>query len=456
MRLHPCAYCIVAALLVCASAWAQSSEATSTDAAALTARVDRIFAPWDKPDSPGCALAVVKDGCVAYQRGYGSANLDYNVPISSESVFYIASLSKQFVAASVALLAQQGKLSLDDDVRKHIPELPDYGHTITIRHLIHHTSGLRGYLTLMQLAGMRWEDVHSEEEILDLVCRQKELNFAPGEQYRYCNTGYLLLAAIVKRVSGKSLRQFTEQELFQPLGMTHTHFHDDPTHVVKNRAISYAPSANGAFRISYLANWDKVGSGGLLTNAEDLVRWDRNFYDKKLGGEELLNTLHSRGTLNDGTVPPYAFGLIVGEYKGLKTVSHGGSFMGFRTVLLRFPEQAFSVIILANLADVNPTALAKEVADVYLSESICAQLEIYCGTYVSDELEATYRVLIDGADLRVERPAAETIPLTGDGDDDAFALGGMQITFTRNGEKSVTGFVLNAGNADGIQFLRRE
>lgn len=455
MKIHQCAY-VVAGLLMSASAWGQSSEGAPGDAAALTAQVDPIFARWDKQDSPGCALAIVKDGRIVYQRGYGSANLDYDVPITSESVFYIASVSKQFVAAAVALLAQQGKLSLDDDVRKHVPELPDYGHTITIRHLIHHTSGLRGYLTLMQLAGMRWEDVHSEQELLDLICRQKELNFAPGEQYRYCNTGYFLLAEIVKRVSGKTLRQFTKDEMFEPLGMTNTHFHDDATHVVKNRAVSYAPSGNGTFRVSYLANWDKVGSGGLLTNVEDLVRWDRNFCEKKLGGEDLVNTLHQRGKLNDGTVLPYAFGLIVGEYKGLATVSHGGSFMGFRTVLLRFPGHAFSVIILANLADVNPTALAQDVADVYLAEPIREHLAEYCGTYTSDELGVRYEVRLESADLVVDRPATETAPLGGDGKDGTFSLGGMQVKFSRNEGKGVTGFVLNAGNADGIRFVREQ
>jgi CubicO group peptidase (beta-lactamase class C family) len=458
MRLHQytCVAVGVVVIGMCTSASAQTSEGQSSDAAARTARIDRIFAPWDKPDSPGCALAVVKDGHVVYQHGYGSANLDYNVPITPESVFYIASLSKQFVAASVALLAQQGKLSLDDDVREYVPELPDYGHTITIQHLVHHTSGLRDYLTLMQLAGMRWEDVHSEQEILELVCRQKGLNFAPGEKFRYCNTGYLLLAEIVHRVSGRTLRQFAQQEIFRPLGMVHSHFHDDSTHVVPNRAISYAPAENGTFRVNYLANWNKVGSGGLLSTAEDLARWDRNFYDKKLGGEEFVKTLHCRGTLNDGTVLPYAFGLVIGEYRGLKTVSHGGSFMGFRTVLMRFPEQTFSVIILANLADVNPTALAQEVAKVYLAEPLREHLADYCGGYTSDELAATYCVRLEGADLVVKRPAAGATPLSGDGKDDVFGLAGMEVKFSRDSEKHVTGFVLNAGNADGIWFVRDE
>lgn len=456
MRRYEYACVAAAILLTSTAASAQTSEGTSTDAAALTAQVDRIFARWDKPDSPGCALAVVKDGCVVYQRGYGSANLDYKVPLGPESVFYLASVSKQFTAAAVALLAQQGKLSLDDDVRTYVPELPDYGRTITIEHLVHHTSGLRDYLTLMQLAGMRWEDVHSEREILELVCRQKELNFAPGEKYRYCNTGYLLLAEVVHRVSGKTLRQFTQEEIFRPLGMAHSHFHDDPTHVVPNRAIGYAPAEHGTFRLDYLANWNKVGSGGLLSTAEDLARWDRNFYDKKLGGEQLIKTLERRGTLNDGTVLPYAFGLVIGEYRGLKTVSHGGSFMGFRTVLLRFPEQAFSVIILANLADVNPTALAQAVAEVYLAEPMREHLAAFCGNYRSDELAVAYHVRLDGADLVVDRPASEASELTGDGKDDTFSLGGMQVKFTRDNEKHVTGFVLNAGNADGIRFVRCE
>src|SRR4051812_2885249 len=201
--------------------------------------IDRVFAEWDKPTTPGCALGVVQDGRMVYERGYGMANLDYDIPNGPGMVYYIGSDSKQFTAAAVALLALRGQLSLDDDIRKYFPELPDYGTLIRVRHLIHHTSGIRDIYTLMSLRGDRLEDVFPDSEALALIFRQKGLAFTPGSAYSYSNSGYFLLAQLVKRVSGRSLREFTDAEFFQPLGMTSTHFHDDPGHVMKNRAMSY-------------------------------------------------------------------------------------------------------------------------------------------------------------------------------------------------------------------------
>ncbi len=239
-------------------------------------RVDKLFAQWDKPGSPGCALAVIENGKTIYERGYGSANLECNIPITPESVFYVGSCSKQFTAMSIALLAHQGKLSLDDDIRKYVPEMPDYGSPITVRQLIHHTSGLRDYLSLLGIAGLDFGSYH-KPDVLELIARQKELNFKPGDQYLYSNSGYFLLAVIVERVSGKSFREFTQENIFKPLGMTHTHFHDDYTMLIKNRASGYFPADQGAFR-NFISTFDCVGSGGLFTSVEDLYFWDQNFY----------------------------------------------------------------------------------------------------------------------------------------------------------------------------------
>ena len=306
---------------------------------------------------------MIRDGRFIYQRGYGMANLDHNIPLSPTSVFYIASTSKQFAAASVALLARQGKISLDDDIRKYMPEMPRYQHPVTIRQLVHHTSGIRDYLTLMSLAGMRYEDVYSEEEMVALPARQKELNFTPGDEHLYSNSGYFLLSVIVKRASGKSLRQFADEQIFKPLGMSHTHFHDDRAMVVKNRVTSYFPKREGGFGVHVNNNFDKVGDGGLLTTIEDLARWDRNFYDYQVGGKAFVDQLLTPGQLNNGEKLQYAFGLSVGEYKGVKMVSHGGGFFGFRTEMIRFPEQKFSVICLCNLGSINAAGLARQVAD---------------------------------------------------------------------------------------------
>jgi CubicO group peptidase (beta-lactamase class C family) len=257
------AACAALALLAPAFASGQSPR---------NAAVDRVFAQWDTPGSPGCALGVVRGGRLLYERGYGMANLDYDIPNGPTMVYYIGSDSKQFTAAAVALLSLRGQLSLDDDLRKYFPELPDYGTPVRIRHLIHHTSGLRDIYTLMSLRGDRLEDVFPDSQALALIARQRGLAFTPGSAYSYSNTGYFLLAQLVKRVSGRSLREFADAEIFRPLGMTNTHFHDDPGHVMKNRAMSYEPDGKGGFVISYLQNFDKVGAGGLYSTVHDLQR----------------------------------------------------------------------------------------------------------------------------------------------------------------------------------------
>jgi len=336
-----------------------------TDSTSAT-RIDQLFAQWDKPDSPGCALAVIKDGQTVYRRGYGSANLDYGIPLSSKSVLNIASISKQFTAMSVALLAKQGKISLDDDVHKYLPELPQYQSPITIRHLLYHTSGIREYPHLMQLAGIRFQDA-TDDEILKIIARQKELNFKPGNEYLYSNSGYFLLAQIVKRASGKSLREFAAEHIFQPLGMVNTHFHDDSTEVVKNRATGYAARKGGGFAVETTASAG-VGEGGLFTTIDDLILWDKIFYEPKLnGGPELIREFVTPGTLNNGQKIEYAFGLEFETYKGLKVVGHGGAYNGFSTDMIRFPDQRFTVIGLCNLANIESGRLTRQVADIYLA-----------------------------------------------------------------------------------------
>ncbi len=348
---------------------AAQTDQAAAPAGDLTKRVDQLFAQWDKPDSPGCALAVIKDGKIVYKRGYGMADLERDVPITPKSVFDIGSTSKQFVAMSIALLARQGKLSLDDDIRKHIPEMHAYDQPVTIRHLIHHTSGIRDYLGLMALAGMRFENDYHDEEIIALIAKQKELNFKPGEEFLYSNSGYFFLAEIVKRASGKPLGEFARENIFKPLGMNNTQFYDDYTRIIKNRALGYSPRKGGGFSYeTYL--FDLVGDGGLLTTVEDLFLWDQNFYDNKLGGggRELIDQVLTVGSLNNGKKLDYGFALFVGQHKGLKMISHGGAWAGYRAEMLRFPDQRFSVICLSNLGSFNPTALATKVADIYLAD----------------------------------------------------------------------------------------
>jgi CubicO group peptidase (beta-lactamase class C family) len=297
------------------------------------------------------------------------ADLDHDITINPETVFHVASISKQFTAAAILLLAQEGKLSLDDDVRKYIPELPDFGALITIRHLIHHTSGLRDQWSLLGLAGWRYSlDLITDDDVLDVMSRQKELNFLPGEKHVYCNTGYTLLAQIVKRVSGQSFREFTTSRIFKPLDMKSTHFRDDHAEIVKHIAYGYVNGEGGnGYRLS-VTNFDTVGATSLLTTVEDLAQWDENFYNPRVGGAALVQQQLERGKLNSGKELDYAAGLVHGKYRGLRTIDHGGADAGYRADLLRFPEQHFSVACLCNKGEIQPGMLTQKVADIYLAE----------------------------------------------------------------------------------------
>jgi CubicO group peptidase (beta-lactamase class C family) len=385
--------CLIAALILVCAGVAKAEEPGSE-----SARVDRLFAEWDKPTSPGCAVGVMKDGRIIHERGYGMADLDHDVKLSPTTVFHVASMSKQFTAAAILMLVHDGKISLDDPVRKYRPELPDLG-PITLRQLLHHTSGLRDQWELLTLAGWRYSlDLITDDDILAVLSRQKALNFAPGSKYLYSNSGYTLLAQVVKRVSGQSFRTYTSTRLFSPLGMSQSHFRDDHAEIVKQAAYGYAPSKDG-LKLS-ITNFDTVGATSLLTTVRDLALWDENFYTGRVGGQALIDRLQERGSLNDGTQLGYASGLEIGKYRGLNMVSHAGSDAGYRANLIRFPDQHFSVAVLCNLASTNPTALARKIADIYLASALGAvtppaaaqspqpgreQLEKWAGLYVAPE-----------------------------------------------------------------------
>lgn len=339
---------------------------------ALQSKVNQIFVAYDKPDSPGCALGVVRDGNFVYKKGYGAASLELGVPLTPESVFYMGSVSKQFTAASVVLAAEQGFLSLDDDIRKYVPEIPSYGKTVTLREMLHHTSGFRDILTLLFLAGRNSEDIHPTNELLDLLSRQKALNFNPGDEFLYSNTNYFLMSLVIQRATGKSLSQFAEENIFRPLGMTHTRFYDDRSVVLLGRVPAYAPRSGGGFRVDWSTNFDMVGGGGLMSSVDDLLLWDRNFYENRLGKGTLLKEMQTQGVLNNGKQIEYALGLFMSKYRGLPIVAHDGANFGYRTALLRFPQQKFSVICLCNLGTSNPDKLSYQVADLYLADQLAA------------------------------------------------------------------------------------
>ena len=333
------------------------------------ARVDAVFQEYDRSDSPGCALGVYRDGGIAYARGYGMANLELGVANSAQTIFDIGSTSKQFTAFSIQLLAREGKLSLDDDVRKWVPEIPSYGKLVTIRHLLHHTSGLRDYIVAMELQGVQEEDYTTEQDALDILTKQKAANFVPGQEYLYSNTGYFLLGIIVKRASGQPLREFAAERIFAPLGMRHTQFNDSHTRIIPNRATGYQKADPSGFGIE-MSDWEQIGDGSVLTSVEDLQRWDQNFYEPRVGDAHLVEAMQETGVLNSRKKIGYASALMIGTYRGLPTVSHSGSWAGYRAQLLRFPKQHFSVACLCNLGNANPTRLAYKVAEVYLGDAM--------------------------------------------------------------------------------------
>jgi len=398
----------------------------------MAAKVDKVFEKWNTTDSPGCAVGVYKDGQTVYEHGYGMANLNDDVPITPETVFHVASMSKQFTAASILLLAQQGKLSLDDDVHQYIPELPDFGERITLRHMMHHTSGLRDQWSLLELAGWRYsQDLITDDDVMSVLVHQKALNFKPGEKYMYSNTGFTLLAIVVKRVSGMSFREFTNKNIFEPLGMKHTHFRDDHEEVIKHDALGYEQNGpDKPFRMN-LTNFDTAGATSLHTTVEDLQLWDENFYHPKVGGQALIEQMLLPGKLNSGKDQDYASGLTISQYRGLPVVGHGGADAGYRSDIERFPDQHFGVSVLCNFADTNPKELAHKVADIVLTKDLkepekapandpakttvlamtANQTAAVAGTYWKREDDDFQQVLLKDGKLQVDLGDHEYHPL---------------------------------------------
>jgi CubicO group peptidase (beta-lactamase class C family) len=431
---------------------ATTAPATDTNAK----KVDQLFAAFEKPGSPGCSVGIIRNSSFVYKKSFGYASLEFGVPLTPESVFYVASVSKQFTAASVVLAAEQGYLSLDDDVHKYLPELPDYGHSVTLRQMLHQTSGFRDFFDLIELAGGKPADIGSAADILKLIVRQKRLNNVPGAEWNYSNSNYLLLAEVVQRASRKSLAQFAAENIFQPLGMKHTLFFDDNTLVVPNRAAAYDPGKNGKFLVDWSTSYDLVGGGGLMSTVDDLLLWDRNFSADKLGKGTLVQQLESRGVLNDGNQINYAMGLILGEYRGQPTAEHSGANFGYRSEYLRFPQQRFSAIVLCNLSSAGTVGLAHQIADLYLQGDLAPVsathvpsgfpgAETFAGTYLDPQTKTIYKFTAEGGNLMgwgetLQRVAAnQYYDLQGDNMTFANNNGFMHLTLPIPGEVYFSG-----------------
>ncbi len=331
-------------------------------------RVNQIFAAYDHTDTPGCAVGVSIGGNESLRRSWGMADLEHHVTLTPDAVFEAGSISKQFTAAAVLLLAEQGKLSLSDPVSKYIPELPDYGAPITIDHLLHHTSGLRDWSSVVEVAGWpRTTREYSNSWVLDIASHQKALNYKPGDEWSYTNTGYNLLAILVQRVSGKSLAQFTHDNIFVPLGMNSTSWRDDFQRVVPNRAIAYEQAGGSEHQLMPFEN--AYGNGGLLTTVDDLLRWNDRLEASKIGDSSFVKTELEPGQLNDGRSLFYAAGLFITEHDGAREISHSGATAGYRAWLGFYPDRQLSVAVLCNSAEANTSVLGHRVVDVHLLTS---------------------------------------------------------------------------------------
>jgi CubicO group peptidase (beta-lactamase class C family) len=420
---------VAMALIVAGSARGQAPQTPPAKAPEISteAKVDRVFERWNHSSTPGCVVGVAVDGKPVLVKAYGMANLEYGLAIRPDTVFESGSVAKQFTAAAIVLLAHDGKLSIDDPVRKYIPEVPDFGTPILLRHLLNHTSGLRSQWPLMSLRGRPTGlVVHTVDEILELVSMMKELNFKPGDEYLYCNTGFTLLGVVVARVSGKSLDAFCQERLFKPLGMTRTQWRDDFRKIVPDRATAYGRRDDGAF-FTNMSFTNVIGNGGLLTTVGDLLVWNENLNNPRVGGPSLVEELERRGRLNDGFENEYAEGLVVTTYKGVREISHGGSTAGYQTFLGRFPESRLSIAVLSNVTVSNPSQLAHEVADIFLAGKIkepakpvavpvpAAMLQRYVSTYREPLTDAALKIELDkdGKTLHIDgNPVVAVSPTT--------------------------------------------
>ena len=460
-----------AAILLTTLALPLSAQVTD----ARSAKVDSMFAGMDRTTQPGCAVGAVQNGKFLHRRGYGMADLERGVPINSETVFYTGSVSKQFTAMAIALLAKDGKISLDDPARKYIPEIPESGAAITVRQMVHHMSGLREKWDLFMLRGMPPGYLVTQNDVLEVLKLQRDLNFAPGTEQMYNNTAYDMLATIVERASGKSIREYAAERIFGPLGMERSQYLDDWSTIVPGRAAGHSV-ANG--KVSLMpAHVETVGSGSVYSTVEDLARWDESFYSGQLGGEALLQLVQTPGKFNDGTVGPmnYAFGLMVDNWRGLRRVHHGGALAGFRADIMRFPDQRFTAIVLCNLAQVNPQSYAERMAEVYLADKLGpatvaasspqadakpsepaltgAALAAYAGKYQSAELGVTWTVAQKGEGLVATVVRGREVPMKAVAKDN-YTVDNMQVKFSRDAKGKVNALLLTPGRSRNIRFTK--
>ena len=447
-------------------------------------KIDSLFSNYNSKTA-GVAVGIVKDGELIFKKGYGTANLEYDIPITPKTIFNVGSVSKQFTTFSIYLLEKQGKISLDDDIRKYIPELPIYEKTITIKHLCSHTSGLKDQWALLTLAGWRMDDVITTEQVMKIVTKQKELNFSPGSQFKYSNTGFTLLTEIVKRVSGKSFSAFAKENIFDPLGMENTLVYDDNEKIVKNRAYSYG-SENGLYSKRNL-NSSSVGPSNVYTTVEDLSKWTANFENPKVGDAAFINHFNERSLLDngepailavsDGETIYHAKGQFIRNYKSLTVYNHTGSDAGFKSYLGRFQDNKLSIILLSNDESFVSYKAGMDIAAFYLSDKFkkrapvtepekkaeekpkyipATHLKDFEGQFQNTELSSLFTLKVDNGKLIMTHSRLSDVVLT-EAEKDTFTgtiTFSVEVSFQRNKKNEITGLSITNFGAANVKFIK--
>lgn len=458
-------------------AFCQSTEATGL-AVGEVRRIDSIFSHLDNTRSPGCGVGVMAGGDMIFARGYGMANLDHGIAITPATVFRTGSVSKQFTAGVVVMLAQEGHFSLDDEIQVHFPEIPTYEAPITIRHLLHHTSGIRDYLELMGMRGVGDEATYWEDDVVELLARQEALNFLPGSEFLYSNSGYLLLSRLVERTTGNTLREEAHRLIFEPLGMSESHYHDNHHEIVPNRATGYGLHPRWGFVVDQ-TTLDIIGDGGVFTSIQEMAHWMENFWTLEVGGVEWLRIMESRGVLTGGETLSYAMGLGHGVQRGLPYIGHGGAFVGYRAATLRYPQQHTAVMVLCNFNRVDPMSMALGVGEAVLDaemdpapedapadvpemeeeeedwpeEITLEEGRRLAGAYYSREVDSTLRIFQSEEGWMLDVNGGWEI-LLAPGPDGTLRANYLAITPEREGD-TITGIRVGSRRAGGVRFERR-
>ena len=425
----------------------------------LHQRVDEIFAEYDSSSVPGCSVSIFQDGESILTKGYGIANLDYGIENSDSTRFYMASVSKHITASAAELLIIRGELNETDFISDYVEEWPEWASEVQVQHLFNHTSGLPDIYGLMRIGGLDINDVMDLEDYMEVIKKGEELMFEPGSDYSYSNSGYTVLAYLVQEISGSGFPEFVENEFFEPFGMNDSHFHDDRTRIIPNRAISYQVS-DGMIRRSYPGNFQGVGGGGLYTTHKDLEKWEQFWYGNlsweggisKQEADELKQNLIAP-TYVDGEISEYRKGLRVSTRKGVETVRHGGSFFGFKTNFKRYPQIGASMVTTCNRGDADPGELNDQIADYLLQNEFEDYLSEYSGRYINNELPAEYMLTVEEGNLHLERRLSPN-GIMEEVEKDVWEAGSWDFEFFRNGSGEITGFLVTTGRAENVEFLK--